>query len=175
MVAVEDSSLLAGRVAFRMATAGYFALMIWQAFTLPDAVPGQLSLGGEVTRWGTRTRHVVLGLLVGLLVVVAFTLVPRIGLRRAALLNIPHKDYWTRAENLPAAQQLLRNDLGWLGAFTLVFVGYAMWTVGAVATAEPPHPWTFLVATGVFLALMIGYAIWMRVGPRWWPPVHRPY
>ena len=37
-----------------------------------------------------------------------FTLVPRLGLRTLSLLNIPHKDYWTRAENLPAAQQLLR-------------------------------------------------------------------
>lgn len=174
MAAADDSSLRAGRIAFRVAIVGYLVLIGWQAFTLPDAVPGQLGFDGEVTRWGTRTSHVLLGLLTGLLVVVSFALVPRISLRRATLLNIPHKDYWTRAENWPTAQRMLRNDLGWLGAFTLGFVGYAVWAVGAVATADPPPSWIFLAATGVFLALTIGYAIRMRLGPRWRPPVEGP-
>ena len=174
MVTAEDSTPSAGRIAFRVVAAGYLALMIWQAFTLPDAVPGQLDFGGEVTRWGTRTGHVVLGLLVGLLIFLVFVLLPRIDFKDKRLLNLPHKDYWIRPENWPTAQRMLRNDLGWLGAITLTFVGYAMWTVGAAATADPPPAWAFMAATGVFLVLVIGYAIWMSVGPRWRPPVEGP-
>lgn len=37
---------------FRVVAVGYFALIGWQAFTLPDDVPGQLDFAGEVTRWG---------------------------------------------------------------------------------------------------------------------------
>ena len=151
--------------------AGYFALIGWQAFTLPDDVPGQLDFGGEVTRWGSRTGHILLGLFVGLLIIAIFSLIPRIAFKNAALLNLPHKNYWTRPENSPTTQRMLRNDLSWLGALTLMFIGYAMWTVGATATGEPPPSWVFIAATAVFLTIIIGYAIWMAVGPRWRPPV----
>lgn len=122
---------------------------------------------------GTRTTHVLLGLLVGLLIVVIFSFVPRIAFKNTALLNLPHKDYWTRPENLPKAQRMLRNDLSWLGALTLMFIGYAMWTVGATAAESPPPPWAFIAARSTFLAIIIGYSIWMVVGPRWRPPVSR--
>lgn len=161
----------AGLMLFRAVGVGYFVLIGLQAFTLPDDVPGQLGLGGEVTRWGTRTGHVLLAVFVGLFVVAVFSLIPRIAFKNTALLNLPHKDYWTRPENWPTAQQQLRDDLSWLGALTLTFVGYAMWTVGTTATGEPPPSWAFIAATSVFLAIIIGYAIWMTVGPRWRPPV----
>ncbi|MFT4165849.1 MAG: hypothetical protein QM650_11465 [Microlunatus sp.] len=172
-VVADASAPSTGRIVFRAIGAGYFALISWQAFTLPDDVPGQLDFGGEVTRWGSRTGHILLGLFVGILIIASFSLTPRIAFKNTALLNLPHKDYWTRPENWPTAQQRLRNYLSWLGALTLTFVGYAMWTVGVTATAEPPPAWAFIAATGVFLATILGYAIWMMVGPRWQPPVSR--
>ena len=161
------SSPSTGRIVFWAVVVGYFALIGWQALTLPDRVPGQLDFGGEVSRWGTRTGHVLLGLFVGVLLVALFSLIPRIAFKNTALLNLPHKDYWTKPENLPTAQRMLRNDLNWLGALTLAFVGYAMWTVGVAAGTKPLPSWMFVAATSGFLAVVIGYAIWMIVGPRW--------
>lgn len=159
-----------GQIAFWAAVAAYVVLLVWQAFTLPDAVPGHVDFSGEVTRWGTRTGHLVLGVLVGVLMVAIFTLVPRIAAKNTALVNLPHKAYWTRPENWPAAQRMLREDMSRLGALTLAFVGYALWTMGAIAVGDPPAPWLFIVITVLFLAAIIGYSIWMSVGPRWRPP-----
>jgi len=162
-----------GQIAFWATAAAYAVLLVWQAFTLPDAVPGHVGFSGEVTRWGTRTEHLVMGLMAGVLIVAIFALVPRIAVKNTAFVNLPHKVYWTRPENWPTAQRMLREDMGRLGALTLAFVGYALWEVGAIAVGDPPLPWSFVVVTVLLLVAVIGYSIWMSVGPRWRPPPTR--
>ncbi len=166
----DASSPRPGQLAFWATAAAYTVLLIWQAFALPDAVPGHIGFSGEVTRWGTRTEHLVLGVLVGVLIVAIFALVPRITVKNTALLNLPHKAYWTRPEHWPTAQRMLREDMSRMGALTLAFVGYALWTVGAVSVGDPPAPVLFILVTVLFLAAIIGYSIWMSLGSRWRPP-----
>lgn len=162
----------AGLVALWAAAAGYAALLVWQAFNLPDRVPGHMDLFGEVTRWGSRGEHLGFGV-GGLVILLAvFALLPRgVGRINKSLLNLPHKDYWTRPENWPTAQRMLAEDMGWLGAAMLAFIGYALWYSGAVAMGQQPSPWLFLVVVVLALAGVIAYAIWMSVGSRWRPPV----
>lgn len=161
-----------GVVALWAAAAGYAVLLIWQALTLPEQVPGHIGATGQVTWWQSLTGHVVMGTLIGVLLLACFALPARIGRRHAAMMNIPHRDYWTTEERWPTAQRMLATDLGWMGAATFAFVGYAIWSVGAVATGDDP-PWSvFAVVTGIYLAGVIGYGIWMRLGP---PLAPRPH
>ncbi|MFT3875019.1 MAG: hypothetical protein QM708_01115 [Propioniciclava sp.] len=164
----------AGQIAFWAATAGYSVLIVWQAFTLPDAVPGPLDFKDEVTRWWSRTAHVVLGASVGALTVVTCMIVPSDRIRTTALLTRPQKAHWRREENLPAARRMLRDDLGWMGAVGLTFAGYTLWTAGAAAVGQAPPMWTFITGLIMVVSVLLGYVGWMNFGPRWRPPAEPP-
>ena len=168
---VEGGRSRAGHVALWASAAGYGSLLVWQAFNLPDRVPGHVGLFGEVTRWGTRGEHLTIGVGSLALMLGLFALLPRVmGRMNTSMLNLPHKAYWSRPENWPVAQRMLAEDMGWLGAGMLAFFTYAMWFNGAIARGENPNPWLFLVVVGLTLAAAIGYGIWASVGSRWRPP-----
>lgn len=161
-----------GRLALAAATVAYAILVIWQAFTLPDTVPGHIGPTGQITNWVSREQHVTFSILLGLGMLAAF-LLP--GLLTDKLpkdfVNLPHKEFWTRAENWPRAKAMLANDLGWLGAATFVFMTYVMAEVPASRPENLPAAWIFWAVTGLYLAVVVGYSIWMMVGSRWRPPV----
>ncbi|MDO5534137.1 MAG: hypothetical protein Q4F65_05750 [Propionibacteriaceae bacterium] len=161
----------AGVLALWAATAGYAALLVWQGFVLPEAVPGHIGPDGGVTRWGSRTEHLIVGTVLGAVMVAAFAL-PAVFIHRidAAFLNVPHKEYWLRPEHRPAAQRMLADDMGWMGAATLVFIGFMMWQLGEVARGRPFPSWVLWAATGVFVAGVVAYSAWMSKGSRWRPP-----
>ena len=56
-----------------------------------------------------------------------------------------------------------------------LYAGLAANQIGRKLGISPPPSWVFMVATGVFLVLIIAYAIRMSVGSRWRSPVDRPY
>lgn len=159
-----------GRIALVAASIACAILLVWQWFTLPDAVPGHIGPGGEVSYWSSRSDHVLMAALVGVVMLLAF-LLPGVLMQRLpkSLLNLPHKEYWTRPENWPTARRMLSEDLGWMGAALMVYMAYAMWQVGAVASGSEGPWWAFWVATGAAMAVVVGYAIWMSAGSRWRP------
>lgn len=55
-----------GLIALAAAALAFAILLVWQWFTLPDRVPGHIGPDGQVTWWGTRADHVLLGALMGL-------------------------------------------------------------------------------------------------------------
>ena len=160
-----------GLIALAAAALAFAILLVWQWFTLPDRVPGHIGPDGQVTWWGTRADHVLLGALMGLGVALLF-LVPvwLVDKLPTSMVNLPHKEYWTRAENWPVARRMLAEDLAWLGAATLAFMAVVWWQVGPVASGTEGSWWPFWVVTGIYLVGLLGYAIWMHVGPRWRPP-----
>lgn len=163
--------LSAGRAALLAATAGYAALVIYQALTLPDRVPGHVGPTGRVTWWGDRTTHVAVASLVGLGLFLLMWLLPR--LLRAVpkeALNMPHKEYWLAPENLPRAQRMLADDMGWLGAATFALIGVAMWDMGRIAQGYDAFGVVFWVVLGVYLVGTLAWSVWSSTGPRWRPP-----
>ena len=170
-VTPPSSGPIPGRVALAAAAAAYGVLMVWQAFTLPPDVPGHVGPTGEVTRWDTLTTHLITMVLTGLLVVLMFAGLPAVlGRLPASAINLPHKEYWLRPANLPAAKRLLADDLGRLGAGLLAFVGFTFWCVGLVAQGQEYPTLAFWVAFVVFVAAALAWGLSLQFGRRWRPP-----
>ena len=165
------SGLSGGRIALLAASVAYAIVVVWQAFTLPDTVPGHMDAAGNITRWTSRTAHVLMATGVGVLVVAVF-LLPAALIKRlpTSMLNLPHKEYWTRPENWPAAQQRLGDDLGWMGAATLAFMAFIMAQVAGATGGEAQPVWVFWVVTAVYLVGVLAYSAWMSLGSGWRPP-----
>lgn len=173
----DDSppGLSAGRAALLAAAAGYAVLVAYQAFTLPDKVPGHVGPGGDVTWWGDRAGHVAIASALGLSLFLLMWFLPRlIGRMPQYLVNMPHKEYWLRPENLPRAQRMLADDLSWIGAATLAFVGYAMYEVGKIAGGVEPFLGAFWVVFALYMVGVIGWSLRMQFGSRWRPPRSHP-
>lgn len=169
--ATPSGRIGAAHVALVAACVAYGILLLWQAFTLPDSVPGHIDGAGNVTRWGSRTEHLVLGGVMGIGMVAIFVLPGLLADKLPTdMLNLPHKDYWTRPENWPTARRMLNEDLAWFGAATLVFVGVLMWQMGAVASGTAGPWWVFWVVTAAYLVGVLAHSWSMVKGSRWRPP-----
>ena len=165
------SGLSGGRIALLAASVAYAIVVVWQAFTLPETVPGHMDAAGNITRWASRTEHVLLAAGVGVLMVAVFLLPTMLTKRMpTSMVNLPHKEYWTRPENWPAAQRRLRDDLGWMGAATLAFMAFIMAQVAGATGGEAQPVWVFWVVTAVYLVGVLAYSAWMSLGSRWRPP-----
>lgn len=163
---------LPGRVALYATAAALLALLGWQAVNLPEKVPGHVGPGGVVDRWGTRTEHLVMGVLVIILMLLCFDVLMRLmrSPRRTALLNLPNKEYWTRPEHWPAAHRRLSNQMGWMGAAMNVFIGYALFMSGQIALGDDPGMGIFWGLFAVLMVGMVGYGVWSSTSRSWRPP-----
>ncbi|MDO5676913.1 MAG: hypothetical protein Q4G35_05335 [Propionibacteriaceae bacterium] len=165
--------LTAGRAVLLAAGAGYLALLIYQALTLPHEVPGHVGPTGRVTWWGNKGMHLTIASVVGLGLFLLMWNIPRM-MRSLPpeLINLPNKDYWLAPENREQAQRMMAADMGWIGAATIGLVGYAVWEMGHIARGGEVNMAAFWVIFAIYLILTIGWSIWSTVGPRWKPPVH---
>ena len=160
-----------GRVALLAASAAYEALVVLQAVTLPQSVPAHVGPDGTADRWEPLAAHLVTATLVGLATALMFWFLPALmGRFPSDLVNLPHKEYWLRPENLPATRARLANQMGWFGAAVLVFIGYGIWTVGQVALGTPPPAAVFWVLFALVLAGCVAFAVWSYRGTAWRPP-----
>ncbi|MBB1508993.1 hypothetical protein [Tessaracoccus sp. MC1756] len=167
------TGLSRARAALLAAAAGYAVLVVYQAYTLPDRVPGQIGPGGEVARWSDRPTHVLMACLAGLGLFLAMWFAPRlIGRLPVEAVNLPHRDYWLRPENLPRTRGMIADDMGWFGAATIAFVGFALDQVGRVAAGQPGFSGAFWAVLVTYLVGALGWALWSTVGGRWKPPPH---
>lgn len=149
----------------------YLGLVVHQAVTLPDRVPGHVGATGEVTWWGDRTGHVMTTSVLGAVVFLLFWLAPWMVRRLPAdLVNLPHKDYWLAPRNRDRAAAMVRDDMGWIGAATLGLVGFAMWRIGAIARGGEGLGVAFWVLLAAYLVVVIGWSVRMPRSPRWQPP-----
>lgn len=167
------TGLSRARAALLAAAAGYAVLVVYQAYTLPDRVPGQIGAGGEVARWSDRTTHVLMASLAGLGLFLAMWFVPRlIGRLPAETINLPHRDYWLSPENVSRTRRMIADDMAWFGTSTIAFVGFGLYQVGRVAQGRDGFSGAFWAVLVVYLTGVIAMAVWSNFGRRWRPSPH---
>lgn len=154
---------------FAGASALYLGALIWAMVQLPERVAMHFGTGG-VNRWGTQTEHLILSLVVYLAVGVLPVALSRWA--NPAIINVPHKAYWTSTPELVAElRRRLAADLLGLSAALLVAMALVV-QVGVVqATRHPDGDFAGWTA-GALAALAIGLVAWLiwMVGWRYRPP-----
>lgn len=154
------------RLVFVLIALAYAALVVWQAFNLPDRVPAHLGVSGEVDRWGTRGEHITFASLMGIMLAVFIGPWSPLMTFRGGM-NIPNAQFWTRDENWPVARERIRDDLAVLGGSTLALIGVLMWDSGRIARGGDPNGWLMLGLIAGYLVLLVGYVVWMRRSGRY--------
>ncbi len=130
-------------------------------YTLPDRVALHFGMGGVPDRWGSRTEHLaVMGAVLALCA--GLGMWPTWLLRRlpAKWLNIPHKEFWLREENMAEMYRRLEHILAEYGTALLCFFFALQMLIWQAHFAVPVHLhepgfWAalagLLVYTGVFV------------------------
>ena len=148
------------RVAFLVSLLLYAGVVIWAWSTFPDRVPVHWGGGGDADRVVSRDRAVVelvvIGGVLALLLGGAAALVTRLPM---SLINVPHKEYWSRPENRPELHRRLATDLYAIATATLLLLTVIVVQVGLVADDPDPRLGPlFWVAFVLYLVLVVGIA-----------------
>lgn len=171
MPLTDPGGPLPGRAALLAASGGYAFLLVRQALTLPERVPAHVGPGNVVTRWQSLTAHLMLAAGTGVALLAMFWLLPALmGRLPVEVVNLPHKEYWRHPDRWPIARRKLADAMGWLGAATMLFIGFAFWTVGRIALADPVPEGVFWTVSVVYFVGMIGWALAQQFGNGWRPP-----
>jgi len=155
---------------FAAACAGYAAVLLVLAATLPERVPLHFGADLQVDRTGTRAELLVAAALAGVLIAVVFG-----GLARWAhrlplhALNVPHPGYWKAPEHEVELRRRIRTDLLTVGAATLVFLAVLFALVASAAAAGTGLSGWALVLLVAFLAGLVLWAAWLGTR-RYRPP-----
>ena len=124
---------------------------------LPEVLAQHFDGAGDPNGWAPKQDFVFfMWLLIGALGAVFF-LLPKL-LRRApwALLNIPHKDYWSAPERRPLAFDILEAQMNWIGVLAAALLVVAMQLVLVANTSARPH-----LDSSVMITLLVTFAAGM--------------
>ncbi len=168
--AFENSGLRAARTALLAAGAGYGVLILGLAVLLPPRIPERIELDGTVSGAGDKAELLIVAAVAGVLIAALGSWGYQL-LGRVPWLNVPHRRYWSRPENVVQWRALLQVDLAWLSVGMLVLMGGAYAAVGAAALGTPLAPWLFPVLLVILVGGLLAYALRMQFGPRYRPPV----
>jgi hypothetical protein len=155
----------------------YAGLVVWAAGVLPERVPAHWSGTGPPDRWGRRAETVVMLVVLGVIMVGVFALIlvliPRS--RSLAWVNLPSKWYWEQPERLPETLHRIKVDLGVLGCLAVAFsCAVPITIVDATLSPDAALPAWSVWWFAVWLALFLGYTVWMVVVRYRVPPDGRP-
>ncbi|MBN2452113.1 MAG: DUF1648 domain-containing protein [Lentisphaeria bacterium] len=151
------------RAVFWMAFVANVAVTSVSLAVLPARVAIHFGVDGMADNWASKAASALLMtgvhlLLLGLLCFstrLAWRLPPR-------WINLPHKEYWLRPENLPRARTLVEQHMWRIGTATFLFF-LAVGLLSLQANLSDPvrlNLRLFLPALGLFLA----YTAWWTVG-----------
>lgn len=138
------------------------------AWLLPERVPIHFDAAGDVDRWAGRGEALLTMGLVGAAIAAVFGgLAARLGRVPLALVNVPHKQWWTATPEREAVLRArLRTDLFVLGGATLLFLAaLELLTVRAARLDEPHLDGWVWVALAAYLAVVgaaTAYALTVR-------------
>lgn len=152
---------MTARTAFLATLLLYAGVVIWGWSTFPDRVPVHWGDGGDADRLVSRDRAVVELVVIGgalaLLLGGAAALVARLPL---SLVNVPHKEHWSRPENRPELNRRLGTDLYVIATATLLLLTVIAVQVGMVADDPDPRLGPlFWVAFVLYLVMVVGIAV----------------
>lgn len=145
---------------FWAVTLVYAAVLVWAWTVLPDRVPVHWSGSDGPDRVVGRDRAVVEFGLVGAAMVLFFAALaggmPRMPM---TMVNVPHKEYWSREEHQPEVRRRLAADMWFFGAVVLGFLTLSVLQIVRVADAPEPRlgPLFWVAFVGV-VVLSLGYA-----------------
>ncbi len=156
----------------------YAALTTWAVIVLPEGpIPTHWSgVGAEpADGWSSRGGAITVLVALGVFVAALFAAILVVFARSKTLagLNVPHKDYWIRPENLPASRRRAITDMGLLaGAMMLYLCTVVVSIVQASHDPAARLPGWELLALGVWLTVTVAWTVWM-VAVRWRVPPER--
>jgi hypothetical protein len=154
------------RLGFTASAVVALAVFVWVAVAAPEVLPAHRDAVGQVTRWAPKSE--VLWALggtaagTGALFVALAAVIPRLP---GEFINSPHKEYWLDAARRPRFDAMVRADLMFYGALTMVFVA----VLAALVSFDVSGPW-FWVLTGGYLVVTLGTALRTVAGGRYRPP-----
>lgn len=152
---------MSARSWFWAAALGYAAVLGWAWTVLPDRVPVHWSGSGGPDRVVGRDRAVLEFALLGGVTTAMFAgLAAWMRKVPLGLVNVPHKDHWSRTENQPELRRRVAADMWAFGAGMQAFL--AVVVVQIVLVADEPEPRlgpVFVVALIAVVVLSVGYVL----------------
>lgn len=152
---------------------GIFSLVwLYGAATAPAQIPGHFAADGSVDHWeGKWSFLITLGLTTAGLVAL-FELIARLSPKiPEAMINMPHKEYWMRPENRQKAAQLLAEDMRFFSSALVLLMAWMLGVTLSTADLGSSNSWLLMVPTFIFIAIVVGYSLWMMWGPRYRPNI----
>ncbi|MDN5893182.1 MAG: DUF1648 domain-containing protein [Nocardioides sp.] len=159
------------RAFFAFTCVVFFAAMVIALYQFPDEVPVHVDASGAPDRF--QPRNVALGILlvIGVVLMAVFEIlirvVPAKGLHA---LNLPHRDFWLRAENQPRLRTRLTADLSFLsGCAMLLLSGVILVSAQVFDGVSPDLGVAGTLLLLVFAAVTLSYVVFMftvRYKPR---------
>lgn len=149
----------------------YAATCVWAVSVLPSRVPTHWSGTGGPDSWSSRTTTAVMFAVLGVVMVGIFGgllgYLPRS--RTLAGINLPHKDFWARPENLERARTMLVQDVGLVSSAVMaVLCVMPVSIVQASRTAGHQLPTWSQVVIVLLLVGVVGHVTWLTL-MRWKP------
>lgn len=154
-----------------------YALVVGYAWlTLPaHDVPLHFGADGAADRFGSRQETLVFLIVLGIgMTALLGGLAHAVDRGRLpmSLVNIPHKEYWTRSSMQALARRMVAEDLYLVGAATLALLAATGLVIVEAATSPTAtatfYPWG-AVAVGAYCLLLVGWMIW-AYARRYRPP-----
>ena len=147
----------------------YLGSFVWALTVLPERVVAHVGPEG-VDRWGSRTEHVVMSVILGLVILPMPWLFRLAAKPPGTWLNMPHKDYWFATPERAATlrRRVFEDGLTFSGLTAALLAVVVQ--VGIVLETRDPGSaasWIFPVALVAYLAVT---AVWIVVFLR----RHRP-
>ncbi|MBY3987050.1 hypothetical protein HQO84_14815 [Rhodococcus fascians] len=161
------------RAALLLSSLVFIGVLVWVAVTAGDEIPAHYDGSGQVDRMDSKLSFLfTMGgtgfLLIGLFASVRWWF-PKLP---AQYVNLPTRrmhDYWTAAENRPALNRKVPEDLDWIGVSTNLLLAWFGGVAGTTAD-DGANVWVLAVPTGLYMLAVLGYTVFIVRGGRYRVP-----
>lgn len=158
------------RVLLPLAVVVFAAVWIGVAVVGSGELAGHIGMDGEVTRWDSKWG-LLSGLgLVAVLIAVIFGGAERILSRLPArAVNLPsrrRKEYWMAPANREEFNRRMGDDLSSMGGATLLMMAWLL-AASAIIGSGDSASWTLAIPVLIYLVAVLGYTVYISVGPRY--------
>ncbi len=137
--------------------------VVYATVKLPERIASHFGPSGAADGWSSRSSYLIFSILLGAFILLGLPVLGRLlTLDSGAGMNIPNKEYWLRPENRPELRRRLTGDMVFLGAVTGLLLSWIdLLVVQANQSAAPSLGASSWVAIGAYLAIVLGWSIWM--------------
>jgi uncharacterized membrane protein len=146
----------------------YLGAFVWAMRVLPERVVAHIGPSGEVDRWGSRTEHAVLSVVLGVGILALPWLFHATTRAPVTFVNLPNKEYWfATPERVATVRARIVEDGLIFSGITALFVAVVL-QVGIVRATEDP-------AAGDGGVFVVGLVLYLVATAVWIVMLHRRY